>query len=158
MSDSGRPVLGCRFRYSAVHGLRLAATQVASLCTYVRAWLIQVSGHVGLIHQHCHILSHCRAGWGYGPRSVLSRPASCAVPLCTYIRARLIRVSGHVELIHQHRYRVRIRPLVNRRRNILTSVPVTAGINTGTGRKSPTGTPLLRTSQNVDLTVYFSFC
>jgi len=35
---------------------RPSATQLASLCTYVSVWLMQVSGHVGLIglHQHCH--------------------------------------------------------------------------------------------------------
>jgi len=59
---------------------RPAATQVASSCTYIRAWLVQVSGHVELIHQGCHILSLPPAD-----DTVLSRPASCAVPLCTNI-------------------------------------------------------------------------
>jgi len=37
-----------------IMGPRSAATQAASLCTYIRAWLIQVSGYVGLTHKHRH--------------------------------------------------------------------------------------------------------
>jgi len=47
----------------------------ASLCTCIRAWLIQVSGYVRVTRQHCHILSHChcRARWGHGPRSSVNQ-------------------------------------------------------------------------------------
>jgi len=65
-------LLGCLFQYSANgHGntdsdshlhvdfkakivLHNITLQAASLCTYIRAWLIQVSGHVELKHQHRH--------------------------------------------------------------------------------------------------------
>jgi len=47
-------LLGCHFQYSTVDWPRRAATQAASLCTYIRACLIQVSEHVRLIHQHRH--------------------------------------------------------------------------------------------------------
>jgi len=39
---------------AAVNRPRPAGAQSASLCTYISAWLIQLSGHVGLVQQHCH--------------------------------------------------------------------------------------------------------
>jgi len=71
--------------------------------------------------------------------TVLSWPASYAVPLCTYIRAWVLRVSGHVGLIHQHCHRPRIRPLVDQHWNTGRSLWT---INTYTDRKSPSSTPL----------------
>jgi len=99
------------------------ASYAAPLCTYIRAGLIQVSGHIGFITVPLPIFRK-------RPRSV--RPAATQVAsLCIYIRAWLIQMFGHVWLIHQHCHRPRIRSLVDQCRN------------TGTGGKSPTGTPLI---------------
>jgi len=85
--------IACRFRYSAngcgrsavVDRRRPAATQVASLCTYIRVWLIQVSGHVGFIRVPLPIFRK-------RPRPAATLTAS----LCSYIRVWLIQVSGHL--------------------------------------------------------------
>jgi len=50
----------CKRPQSTDRGRRQHKRHLMSLCTYIRAWLIQVSGHFRHIHQHCHILSHCR--------------------------------------------------------------------------------------------------
>jgi len=123
-----------------------AAIHAASLCIYIRAWLIQVSGQVELVHQHCHILTLPRQLRTQS--SVLSRPASYAVPLCTYIRVWLKQVSWHVRLKHQHCHRPRIRPLVDRRRNTGTGQYLWT-IYTGMGKKGPIGTPLNIKSPNL---------
>jgi len=53
-------------------------TQAASWCTYIRAWLIQVSGHTRLTHTVPPVED-----------TVLSLLALYAIPLCTYISAWL---------------------------------------------------------------------
>jgi len=125
-----RPVVGCR--YSANGRNRSTAAGDNTSGPYIRAWLIQVSRHVGHLHQHCRRLRTCRLRTGVirGPFVYLYH---CLTN--TSVRARqtytstLTRGYGPwstgVKILVPYRYRP-------------------AFVN-NTGRKSPTGTPLNET-------------
>jgi len=55
---------------STDRGRRQHKRRPASLCTYIRAWQLQVSGHVETNTSTLPaIYSHTAAGWGHGPQS-----------------------------------------------------------------------------------------
>jgi len=104
------------------------ATQAASLSTYITAWLIQVSGHAGLIFSHC-----CRLR----TQSSVDRRHTRYLCVLKLLPDQYNCVWAHWIYTNTATGLARPGPWLK-----YWYRPVFVTINTGTSRKSPTGTPI----------------